>query len=689
MKKLIVIKNGFIVDSKYNKVCDILIEDGKIKEIGDVDYTNTRVIDATNLYIIPGLVDNHCHLREPGYEYKEDIKSGTEAAALGGFTTISCMPNTNPAIDSKESVENLLKLIREKAIIDVYPIGAISIGQMGKKLTDVASLKKSGVIAISDDGYPVSNPSLMVSAIIEAYKNEIKVISHCEDLNYSGVMNEGEISKKLGLKGIPSKSEESMVERDVLIAEALNMPIHIAHISTKGSVEIIRNAKKRGVKVTCETCPHYFSLTEDILETKGTLGKVNPPLRTKEDVEAIIEGLKDGTIDIIATDHAPHSINEKTDDFDKSANGLSGFELAFSIAMTYLVKPGHLSMNDLVEKMSYNPSKILGLNRGCIREGSIADITIVDPNKEYVVDVGNFKSKGKNTSFDGMMLSGKVKHVIKNGKVIVYDEKLNYEHNCCKRNNDAKENMKVIENERIALNVFKMILQGDLVSNMKVPGQFVMMGIRGMILRRPISICEIDHVNEYLTIIYKVVGEGTRYMSERKNGDTLDVFGPLGNGFPIEASNPNDIALLVGGGIGVPPLYELAKQLHQNKVNVISVLGFQTKDDVFYEDEFKKYGNVFVCTNDGSVGFKGYVTDLIRNYNMYFNTLYGCGPIPMLKAISDEYPNIEGYLSFEEMMACGIGACFGCAIPRADGKGYLKVCKDGPVFKIGSVKSWK
>ena len=419
----ILIKNARLIDylTDFDDVTDIYIQDGIIKEIGtELEDIADEVIDCTGLCVIPGMVDMHCHLREPGYEYKENIESGINSAAAGGFTSIACMPNTNPVIDNQA----IAMFIKEKAKsigkVNVFPIGCITKGQNGQELAEIADMKQAGVVAISDDGKPVTNPLLMRRALQYAKMFELSVISHCEDkeLVDEGVMNEGYVSTILGLKGIPREAEEVMVARDVILAENNDCHVHIAHISTKGSVEIVRNAKKRNVKVTAETCPHYFSLTDEAVTGFITAAKVNPPLRTEEDLEAIKKGLADGTIDVIATDHAPHHIDDKNVEFNSAAFGISGFETALSLCVTNLLQTKVLTYKQLAEKICYNPSKILGLNRGTISIGSPADITIFAPNDEIIVDAEKFISKGKNTPFDGHKLYGKVCYTIVDGKIV-------------------------------------------------------------------------------------------------------------------------------------------------------------------------------------------------------------------------------------------------------------------------------
>jgi dihydroorotase len=419
----LLIRGGMVVDPemKINDAMDILVEDGKIKDIGNnLAYSVCNVIEASGKYVLPGLVDAHCHLRDPGFEYKEDIESGTRSAAAGGFTSVACMPNTNPVIDNEAVIRYIQSKAKAKGSVNVFPIGSISKELKGEELSEMGELKLAGAVAVSDDGRPVASSSLMKKALQYASMFDLLVISHCEDLDLAeeGVINEGYNSTAMGLKGIPSAAEDIAVARDIILAEYTGARIHIAHVSTELSVELIRNAKSRGVKVTAETCPHYFSLTDDACIGYNTHAKVNPPLRTQRDVEAVIQGLKDGTIDIIATDHAPHHSDEKNVEFNIAANGISGFETAFPLAVTYLVKPGHLSIDKVVEKMSLIPSKILGLNKGTLKVGQDADITIVDLDKEFTVDVTQFKSKGKNSPFNGFRLQGEVVYTLVGGRIV-------------------------------------------------------------------------------------------------------------------------------------------------------------------------------------------------------------------------------------------------------------------------------
>jgi dihydroorotase len=431
----IFIKSGHIVDPSQgiDGIGDIFIEDGKIKEVrlqtsshpplskgvrrGGSD-RDIHTIDARGLKVFPGLIDMHVHLREPGFEYKETIKTGTMAAIKGGFTTVCCMPNTFPVNDNASVTEFIKRKASQEGYCAVLPIGAITKGQKGEELAEIGTMKNEGCIAFSDDGQPVMNSLIMRRALEYSKAFNVPIISHCEDLTLSedGVMNEGLLSVTLGLKGIPVEAEQIMIFRDILLAELTGGKLHIAHVSTEGSVDLVRNAKKKGVNVTVETCPHYFSLTEDAVKGYDTNAKVNPPLRTERDIEAIKEGLKDGTIDVIATDHAPHHRDEKLREFDMAPFGISGLETAMGLSLK-LVRENILSLSQLIEKMTLNPAKILGLDKGTLMVGSDADVVIIDEDREFKVDTEHFISKGKNTPFEGRILKGMPVLTICKGKV--------------------------------------------------------------------------------------------------------------------------------------------------------------------------------------------------------------------------------------------------------------------------------
>lgn len=421
----LLIKNGHVIDpaNGIDKVTDIYVENGVISEIGEqqeLSGIDMAIIDAAGKIVAPGLVDMHVHLREPGQEYKEDIETGTRAAVCGGVTSVACMPNTEPVADNAAIINYIKSRADEVGYVNVYPIGAISKGLEGKYLAEIGEMAFAGAVAVSDDGRPVENSGLMRRAIEYSEMFDVPVISHCEDMALGeGDMNEGAVATAMGLRGISPAAEEVMASRDILVAEAIGGRVHIAHISTKGSVELIRQAKKRGVKVTCETCPHYFSLTEEACEGFNTNAKMNPPLRTAEDVAAIKAGLKDGTIDCIVTDHAPHHIDEKQCEFGYAKNGIIGLETSLGLGIKCLVNEGVLTMSELIEKMAVNPSKILGISKGDLSVGHSADIIIFDEKAPWTVDASKLHSKGKNTPFDGFELFGKPEYVIVGGEIII------------------------------------------------------------------------------------------------------------------------------------------------------------------------------------------------------------------------------------------------------------------------------
>ena len=425
---LMLIKGGRVIDpGNLDGIMDILIANGKIAEIKKAgwrtdEYPESRTIDASGKIVTPGLIDMHVHLREPGHEYKETIETGCLAAAFGGFTAVCTMPNTNPVNDCRQVTEYILQKAQSADTVRVYPVAAISPGLKGDGLCEYGELKVAGAVALSDDGNPVMNSLLMRRALEYAKGFELPVISHCEDLDLAagGAMNEGAIATRMGLAGIPNASESIMVMRDIALCELTGVPIHIAHVSTEESVRAIRDAKKREIPVTAETAPHYFTLTEESVKEYNTNTKMNPPLRSGHDREAVCHALADGTIDVIATDHAPHSSIEKEVEFDKAANGIIGLETSVSLALK-LVENGVINMTCLVEKMSTNPARILGLETGLL-VGRPADITIIDPERSYRVNADNFRSLSRNTPFDGWDMKGKAVLTMVGGKIVYQDQ---------------------------------------------------------------------------------------------------------------------------------------------------------------------------------------------------------------------------------------------------------------------------
>ncbi len=417
----ILIKNGRVIDPANNidEKLDILLSGGKIARLvkpGSSSADGADSIDASGKLVVPGLIDMHVHLREPGFEYKETIATGTAAAQAGGFTSVCCMPNTNPVNDNRSVTEFILARAG-KAAARVFPLGAITKGSKGEELAEMGELHAAGCVAVSDDGKPLMNASVMRRAMEYSRIFDMLVVSHCEDavLSGKGVMNEGVVSTELGLRGIPRTAEDVMTARDIALAELTGGRLHIAHVSTAGSVRLVRDAKARGIRVTAETCPHYFSLTEEAVRGYNTLAKMNPPLRTTEDVAAIKEGLRDGTIDAIATDHAPHAPDEKSGEFDYAPFGIVGLETALGLTMK-LVNENILTLADAVRKLSLNPATIMKLGKGTLSLGADADITIIDPGLEWTVDASQFKSKSKNTPFNGWKLKGKAIQTIVQGK---------------------------------------------------------------------------------------------------------------------------------------------------------------------------------------------------------------------------------------------------------------------------------
>ena len=432
----LLIRGGHIIDPSQgiDQVGDLLIAEGKIVQVGGtVISSKAQNLDATGLVVCPSFIDLHCHLREPGFEDKETIATGTKAAAIGGFTTVCCMANTEPPLDTSTAVDWVKRKASKHSLVAVLPIGCITKGRKGEELTDMTGLAEAGVVAFSDDGNPMASSQLMRRAMEYGRDLGLPIIDHCEDkaLSDNGIINEGQISAKLGLKGIPAAAEEVMVARDLILAKLTKARLHIAHVSAKGSVELIRRAKEEGISVTAEVTPHHLTLTEERIggeslnKSFDTNAKVNPPLRTKEDIQALIKGLKDGVIDAIATDHAPHTLADKNCGLELAAFGISGFETALGCLMS-LVHQGEISLTQLISKLTCEPAKVIGRNDelGTLKTGAPANITILDPDREWIVNSRNFASKGKNTPYDGYQLKGKIMATIANGRIVYIDDSL-------------------------------------------------------------------------------------------------------------------------------------------------------------------------------------------------------------------------------------------------------------------------
>ncbi len=423
----ILIKGGRILDpsQQLDRVMDLLLVDGKVSQIEEsIDTDADRVVDACGMYVMPGLIDMHVHLREPGFEHKETIRTGGMAAARGGFTTICPMPNTKPATDNPERVSFVVQKAAEEAPVHVLPVGAVTLGQQGEELTDITGMAAAGAIAISEDGKSVMNAALYREAMKRAAEKDVLVMAHCEDKNLvgRGALNAGKIAEENGVEGISNAVEDVITARDILLAKETGARLHLCHCSTKDSARMVKEAKEEGLTVTGEVCPHHFALTEEDIVPGDTNFKMNPPLRRQEDRQALKEGLRDGIFDVIATDHAPHHVDEKKKPMAEAPFGIVGSETAVALTITCLVEEGYLTPYQMAEKMSTNPARILKLDRGSLKVGKAADVTLIDPEAEYVIDASLFASKGKNTPFHGRKVKGKVRMTIVDG-TIVYEEK--------------------------------------------------------------------------------------------------------------------------------------------------------------------------------------------------------------------------------------------------------------------------
>ena len=432
MSDVLLLRGGRVIDPSQDvdAVVDVVITDGKIDRlgrIGEIGETGRKVetLDCNGFVVAPGFIDVHCHLREPGREDVETIATGARAAAAGGFTAVCAMPNTDPVTDNQAAVGFVLQQGQRAGAARVYPIGAVTLGQKGEALAEFGEMVGAGAVAVSDDGRPLVSAQLMRTALEYARTFGIPVADHCEEptLAHGGAMNEGVASARLGLKGVPGEAEEIMVIRDILLARRSGGHVHLCHLSTEGSVELLRWGKERGIRVTAEVCPHHLSLTEDAVLGYNTNAKMNPPLRTARDVEALREGVRDGTIDVIATDHAPHHYDEKEREFADAPNGIVGLETALGVIVTWLVEPGILDVRQLIERMAVGPARVFNLPGGTLRTGSVADVTVFDPSAQWIVDPTRFRSKGRNTPYAGQRLRGRAEYTIVDGRVVYRRER--------------------------------------------------------------------------------------------------------------------------------------------------------------------------------------------------------------------------------------------------------------------------
>ena len=419
----LLVKGGRVIDpaQELDQVSDVLLEDGRVSRIAPgLQAPGSTVLDASGLIVSPGLIDIHVHLREPGREDEETIQSGSEAAAAGGFTSICCMPNTDPVNDNPAVTSFILKEAERRAVTRVFPIGAISAGSAGERLAEIGEMVNAGAIGISDDGKGVMDGQLMRRAMEYSLPFKIPIIEHCEDLNLSahGCMNEGYQSTVLGLKGMSRTAEDAMAARDIMLAELTGAHIHIAHLSTSGAADLVRQGKSKGIHVTCEVCPHHFTLSDAACRDYDTNTKMSPPLRTEEDIEALLEAIVDGTVDCIVTDHAPHNPNEKMLEFDQAPFGIIGLESALGLVLTRLYHPGLISLPRVVELMSTQPAQLINQPLGHLKAGAAADLTLFDPDAEWVYDLGQTRSKSRNSPFHGTALKGRVAATIVGGKIV-------------------------------------------------------------------------------------------------------------------------------------------------------------------------------------------------------------------------------------------------------------------------------
>lgn len=701
---MILLKGGFVVDTEAmtEGIKDLLIDDAGIltayESIAD-EYPEYKTIpelsifDCEGLIIGPGLVDAHAHFRDPGFEYKEDIITGSKAAARGGYTDVVLMANTNPAVDNADT----LKYVLDKGTatdIRVHSCASVTKRLKGEVLVEFQELLEAGACGFTDDGHPIMDEDVLGRAMEESANKGFIISLHEENPEYieNNGINRGVASKYFNIGGSDRRAEISMIERDIECALRTGAHINIQHISTKEGVELVREAKKNknGNRIHAEATPHHIALTEEATKEYGTNAKMNPPLRTEEDRKALVEGIFDGTIEIIATDHAPHADYEKELSVIEAPSGIIGLETALKVAYAILCRQGKMSILQLFCKMSKNPSEIFGLNAGKLAIDRRANLVVFDPYK--IQNTNNFESRSSNSPFKSIPITGDVVMTVCNGKIIYQGMKEPIIVNRKKYHKKYKTIGTIIRNEPIADGIFSITVAMELHKNV-IPGQFV--GVytndSSKLLPRPISICECLPDKKAIRLVYRVAGKGTEDFSKMHCDETIALLGVLGNGYPMEKLKGKKVVLMAGG-IGIPPMLQLAKELSaEEDTTVTSILGYRNSED-FLADEFLKYSNVYIATEDGSIGTQGNVLDVLKERFIVPEIICACGPMPMLKAVSEfaEEIGVEAYISLEERMACGVGACLGC-ITKTKQKDHhsnvnnARICTDGPVFNSKEV----
>jgi len=673
MSTTILFKNARIFHEGRIEKGDLLIKDGLIAAIGaNLKDDTAKDVNLEGKLLVHNFIDMHTHLRDPGLTYKEDVNTGTMSALYGGYGTVIAMANTKPVMDNADTVQVLRDKVKDEGHVHVYTYAAITKGLKGEELTDMEGLMKDDmVIGFSDDGVGVQDDDMMDEAMHMAHDLDTILVCHCEDndeLKPGGCVHDGIYAKEHNLVGINNASEYNEVRRDIKMALRHDTRFHVCHISTRESVEALRTGRSESLKISGEVTPHHLVFDENDIVGEDEFYKMNPPLRSKEDHEALIEGLKDGTITAISTDHAPHATSEKRKGMTDAAFGIIGLQHAFPIIYTKLVRTGIVPLETVLAALTTGPADILRLE-GDIRVGAKANICVFDLNDHYEIKEQDLKSKAINTPFLGERVYGRLMCNIVDGELTDMLDAT------------PMSDMTVKSHQELVPDVYEMVLEGDAARALSMPGQFINLKLTSQMtpyLRRPMSVCDYD--KHHIKLIYRKVGVGTAVMAALKPGDKLNVLSGLGHGFDVAKTQKK--ALVIGGGLGVPPMYRLTKDLLSAGLDVTVVLGFNSADDVFYAREFEALAPTYLATMDGSLGTKGTVLDAIKANNVDYDYYYACGPLPMLEALAQFDEN--GQLSYEARMGCGFGACMGCSQPMKDGSSK-RVCLEGPVFDASEV----